>query len=549
MLRDYQKKAVDEIIQKLILNPILVSPTGSGKTYMGVHVVKELEKRTLWIAHREELLVQAKESLEQFGLPVGVISGRSRPSPLMNIQVASIQTLAARFDNEGLPECSLVVVDECHHAAAATYQGVLREAQDRGVPILGMTATPFRLDGRGLGFCGFGAIVEATSTRALVEEGFLHNPHVYAGTTMPDLRKVGRVMGDYRLSQLADAMNKPDLVGDVVATWKRLANDLPTICFAVDIEHSRSLCNEFNRAGVKAVHVDGGTGKDERSSVKYLMTDCGYKVLCNVNLFTEGWDLPMLECCIIARPTASLCLHLQMLGRIMRLHQGKDGCLVLDHAGNHLVHGPATRPIAYSLGGSILDSAHGYGMTTCPECYAIHDRAQKQCPSCGYIPLPSEKNAHVIRLEDGTLVEYSDSDFFVRDEYYKQLCEAAELMGYKPGWIAYRYYERFGVWPTVTSRGLLNVDEAGMDDKREVYKGLLQKARENGYKDGWASHKYKDQFGVWPGGFVDDVKKELDGDSGNGTRSLKEYIEGKQLKVTPSAITYSPDDDDEEDLF
>lgn len=300
-LRAYQRQAVEDVIAKLDHRPILVSPTGSGKTTMATEIVERLGVPTLWMAHRKELIDQAAERLEAHGLKTGIVMSGYDGDPEAQVQVASIQTLVRREK----PPARLIVVDECHHAAADSYQNVLAEYPDAHV--VGLTATPFRLDGRGLGDL-FGELVVAAWSDELCADGVLHKPRVWASKA-PDLRGVRVVAGDYNLGALAERSNTAELNADIVDTWRKHAAGRRTVAFAVDIAHSLAITKAFQDAGVTAEHLDGGTPRSERDDILDRLRAGKTLVVSNCMVLTEGWDLPALECAIIARPTASLNLH------------------------------------------------------------------------------------------------------------------------------------------------------------------------------------------------------------------------------------------------
>jgi superfamily II DNA or RNA helicase len=497
-LRAYQGPAVEEVLSLLPANPILVAPTGSGKTVMGCEIVRRLAVRTLWLAHRTELITQAMTAMFRIGVIPGAIKAGMPTNPGARIQVASVQT-AVRRDLPG--DIGLIVIDECHHATADQYQAVLE--QFPGVPVVGLTATPFRLDGRGLGDAGFGEIVVAATTRELVDAGTLHAPRVFAGRT-PDLRGVRKTGGDYNVGALAERTNTVPLVDNIVEHWRTLAPGLKTVAFAVDVEHSCAIANAFIRAGVPWGHIDGTTPTETRAAILQKLRRHEIHGLSNCMVLTEGWDLPALECAILARPTASLNLHLQMIGRIMRSSEGKDGCIVLDHAGNHHVHGLVTRPLEYSLAGKVTGESDPLGLRRCGACYLLYDPREPACPECGWVP---EKRS---MLEKGgeadDLYEFVE-DYAYRAELWNMFLAQAEAAGYKPTWAGFRYKERFGQWPILDAHNeLIDTDNATREQKSHVYRGLLATARRKGFKEGWASYRYKDMFGVWPKGFVTETR-------------------------------------------
>lgn len=514
-LRRYQHMAVQRVIDSLRSNPVLVAPTGSGKTVMGCALVNWLQRPTLWIAHRKELIDQAARTLEGYlDFPPGIIMAGYDPSELSQVQVASVQTLVRRV----MPHAELIVIDEAHHATACAYKEIIAEYPN--VPRVGLTATPFRLDGQGLGDM-FGELVVAAYTDELCSRGVLHAPKVYAGHS-PDLRGVKKSMGDYVTSQLAARMNETGLVGDIVETWLKRAEGKKTVAFAVNVEHSQSIMQQFRDAGIAAEHVDGGTPRGERDAILKRLRSGETTIVSNCMVLTEGWDLPALECAIIARPTASLNLHLQMIGRIMRAADGKDGCVVLDHAGNHHTHGLVTRRITYSLHGKNIGDKDPLGLRRCGACQLLYDPKLDACPECGWVPEKRETN---IANGSGALTEFGE-DFPYRREMYRLFAAQAEDAGFKQGWVGYRYFERFNEWPVVAFGDLVNPGDATKEEKAEVFRQLTEKANEKGFKPGWASHQYKNFFGVWPSGFVSEVRGATSGVSSQRVDRVKALLVG-----------------------
>jgi len=506
-LRDYQQRAVDNVIAALDRRPLLVSPTGSGKTTMATEIVERLGVPTLWMAHRKELIDQAAERLEAHGLKTGIVMSGYEPDPGAQVQVASIQTLVRRDK----PPAGLIVVDEAHHCAADSYQNVLAEYPD--ARLLGLTATPFRLDGRGLGDL-FGELVIAAWPDELCDSGVLHKPRVWASKA-PDLRGVRVVAGDYSLGALAERSNTAELNADIVETWKKRSAGMRTVAFAVDIAHSLAITKAFLDAGVPAEHLDGSTARSERDAVLGRLRRGETRVVCNCMVLTEGWDLPALECAVIARPTASLNLHLQMIGRVMRACEGKDGAIVLDHAGNHHVHGLVTRRLNYTLSDEKVGFSEPLGLRRCGNCGLLFGIAEPRCPECGWAPTPAEgAERHRPPIHGaGELAEFDDTSFEYRRQVWIQIEAQRMASGYKPGWSFYRFKDRFDVEPVVADGELIDPATASYAEKRAYFKHLTSIAVAKGFKPGWASYRFRDVFGQWPMGFVQAVRDEVAGES------------------------------------
>lgn len=502
-LRPYQQTAVAATLDALADDPILVAPTGSGKTTMAVDLVTRRHCRTLWLAHRRELIEQAAHRLEDFGLAVGIIKAGIAPFPLAPVQVASVQTLIRR----DVPRAGLIIVDECHHAAADTYGRILE--QYPGVPVVGLTATPFRLDGRGLGDI-FGHIIVAASVAELVQQEYLHAPKIWA-TKAPDLRGVKVTAGDYNRRQLAERANTADLRADIVKQWQAHAAGRRTVAFAVDVQHSRDIVAAFQEAGVPAEYVDGATPADERAAILGRLRAGETQIVSNCMILTEGWDLPALECAILARPTASLCLHLQQIGRVMRACPDKHGAIVLDHAGNHYAHGLVTRPLEYSLD---PDNKAGHtealGLRRCEACALLYPLSRRDCPDCGHVNAPGDRDRPQIH-GPGQMQRFDDWDY--KGALWNSIDAERQAMDYKPGWSYFRYIEATGERPLIIADELVDPAKATQEQKEAHYRRLLRMARAKEYQDGWAAHQFRDTFGSWPRGFVAQVRSELDRDA------------------------------------
>lgn len=461
VLRDYQARAVEQCESHLHqgLCPILVSPTGSGKTVTFVSLAQRLARKTLVVAHRRELIFQARHAVEEAGGVAGLILAGEPYEPDAPFQIASVQTLATR----GLPDgIDLAIIDEAHHATSPSYRKVVAKYPRR----LGATATPFRLDGKGLRTAGFDVIVVAAYTDDLCAQGTLHEPTVYAAPA-PDVSHVKVTAGDYNLAQLGDAVRAAHLDGKIVETWKKRADGRRTVAFTVDVAHAGSVVKAFLAAGVPAEMVSGETPKPLRAGILARLAAGITRVVANCAVLTEGWDLPALEAAIVARPTASLNLHLQMIGRIMRACPGKDGALVLDHAGNTYAHGLVTRRLLYSLDGKVKAAKGAAPLKNCPDCGRVIPAATRVCPECGYeFPREDktvERDVELVPVGHGDTFAMrahrwqrmrNDAERIVRwksESFWDGACEkrAAAIASTK-------YHARYGEWPIALGDRLLD---------------------------------------------------------------------------------------------
>jgi len=463
LMRNYQSKAVRQLSKCLAANPLLVSPTGSGKTVMLTKLCRRLSMRVLWVAHRRELITQAGDHLDHIGFS--------------NYKVTSVQKQARRPVDEDI---DLIVIDEAHHAISASqYQKLF----DSGLPIVGATATPFRLDGRGLGDM-FGRLVVAATPAELVAAGHIQEPVIYSHAA-PDMTGAKKIGGDWSKKELGQRSNKSKLRADIVETWLQKAKGLKTIAFASTIDHSKAIVRDFEAAGVRAEHLDGKTPKAERDAILARLRDGITPIVSNVGIVTEGFDVPALDCAIMARATASLCLWLQMCGRIMR---PEGYALILDHAGNALRHGSPTRPIEYSLAEGAKRPSEALGLKTCPDCLLLVKTGCRVCPDCGKDLSPVARALAAVQA--GQLVPFSD-----KQAVWKQINRDRA-----------KYKAIFGESPVVIDTILIEPNE---ENKRKIYAHYVQIAWDKGYKMGWARVQYKRIYGHFPGSALDSEVTKL----------------------------------------
>ena len=440
MLRPYQQQAVDGARAAVVAgrDPVVVIPTGGGKTVVGCAIVQGAVSRgrpVLWLAHRMELVDQAHQRLERHGIAAGIIMAGRDEDRAQLVQVASIQTLARR----ALPPARLIVLDEAHHVRAESYERLLQHYPEASV--IGLTATPVRLDGRGLGET-FDEIVAPVSCADLIEQGFLVEPRYFA-PSQPDFTGVRRLGGDYQQDEAAEVMR--GLTGNVVQHYQRLGNGGRAVVFACNVAHSQALVAAFNAAGIVAEHLDGDTPKAERQALLARLASGQTRVVSNCSVLTEGWDLPALEVCILARPTTSWALHLQMIGRVMR-PAGDKQAVVLDHAGNLVRHGFPTDPVEYDLSDSRrakpaddLPKAR-----VCKGCLATMPAA---ATTCGVCQQPFPVTAKPPLSESGGELREVKAGRDEKARYYEDLMFMARKAGYFRGWVSHQYRARFGVWP------------------------------------------------------------------------------------------------------
>jgi hypothetical protein len=311
-LRPYQLQALADLraeISRGVRRILLLAPTGSGKTVISSSIVAGAQERgrsVLFVAHRRELIDQCSRKLDDIGVDHGVMQGdHPRRRPWLPVQVASIQTLIRR---ELSRPPDIIIIDECHRARAASYQEICA-AHPRAI-VIGLTATPVRSDGKGLGTL-FDAMVKCPPVSEMIAQGYLVPIRAWTHPA-PNLKGVAKTAGDYDLGELAARMNRATLIGDLVTTWRKHAAARQTVVFAVNIEHSKAITAQFVAAGVRAEHLDGTTPDRERDGILRRLADGTTRVVSNCAVLTEGWDCPVTSCVVLARPTMSAGLYLQM---------------------------------------------------------------------------------------------------------------------------------------------------------------------------------------------------------------------------------------------
>jgi superfamily II DNA or RNA helicase len=458
-LRDYQLQAIQSArteTKRGIKRTVIYAPTGAGKTVIAEAVIRSAlarGKRVAFIANRVDLIKQTSRRLSK--ILHGIIQGDSTRNINENFLICSIQTVAKR----GLPFVDLIVIDEAHAVPGSKdYRKLL--ADYNNVPVLGLTATPFSRGmgayDRAIGGAIFESMVVASTIRELIDEGYLVDCDIFAPTE-PDLSNVklhkntfGEI--DYSEKDLAKAVNKPELVGDIVNHWLRLANKKPTVCFATNIAHSQQIVARFNAAGIKAEHIDCYTDPEERAAIINRVVSGVTKVISNVGILCEGWDFPACSVMILARPTRSLIRWVQMAGRILRPYEGKERGLILDHSGSAAYLGYPTDDLPLKLcDGNVGKSKSKLNLneeckaTKCNECSFIKPPKTWKCPACGHEPV---KKYNVEQVEgELKLVKRTKFNPPNKQSTYSQLLAIAKTRSYSDGWVSHKYREIYGVWP------------------------------------------------------------------------------------------------------
>jgi superfamily II DNA or RNA helicase len=396
------------------------------------------------------------QRLDRLGIDHGIIMGADkRRKPWLPTHIASIDTLHRR---ETVPEAQLLIVDEAHFAVTETWKGALARYPE--AKVLGMTATPIRLDGRGLGEV-FEVMVQGPQVNELIKMGHLV-PSRLIQPPGPNVSGVRRIGGDFNSKALAEVCDQKVIIGNIVQHWKKYAADRKTVSFAVNRAHAEHIAEMFRCEGVDCAYVDCNTSDEDRDRIWDELDNGNLRVVSSVGIISYGWDHPAVSAVIGARPTESTGLWLQQIGRGSRPHpeSNKQNLLILDHAGNtqrlDVLYEDDRK---WSLDGKVLESGRAAPVRTCPECYATFPAGHKTCPYCG-ADLAKQEDRSVPQI-DGELEEYKRerralspeewrTSFFTEEQRrkkYDYLVRITRERGYKPAYPAVKFKHMFGYWP------------------------------------------------------------------------------------------------------
>ena len=463
-LRDYQQDSIDGLRRSLMAGkrkPILVAPCGAGKTHIACAIIQgalEKDKKVLFLAPRRELIFQANNRLWDHKIDSGIIMAGEKRVPELPVQVASFDTIYARgIRNESMrmPPADIVIVDEAHLSIAKTRQDIINHYSE--AIVIGLTATPARGDGRGMGEI-YDDLVLSRTIGQLTDDGHLVPARYFAPST-PDLNKIKQTKSDYQVKELGEKMDKPKLVGDIIDNWKRICPDRQTVVFCVTKSHARHVYEAYLAAGITAGYLDSDTKLEERREILSDIQTGKIQVLVNIFVATFGWDCPPISCVVLARPTKNISLYLQTVGRGLRTNPGKDDCIIIDHTGAVEQHGFVDEDIPWTLDSDVdirdarekaLQEKSEPKEITCKNCQFIFKSA-RECPSCGYEMIPAGKP---IPVHQAKLSEISRPKVKMEDKqkFWTACMFKASHRGLKIGAAAYMYKKEFGVWPVKMDR-------------------------------------------------------------------------------------------------
>jgi superfamily II DNA or RNA helicase len=493
ILRPYQQDAVTKLWEAFDKDEksVLAAPTGAGKTALAARIFLQAREKGLRVAFCVPFLSLLDQTFMAFideGLDEDEMSLVQADNPLRDyskpIQICSVDTLVRRHQ---LPEVDIVVFDECHRQSKL-YARWMKEAPS--VKFAGLSATPWA---KGMADLWDDLIIVET-TRGLIDKGYL-SEYKYFAPTSPDLTGVRILAGDYHEGELGRAMNRPELIADIVRTWTEKAENRPTLCFCVTREHAKEVQSQFLKSGTPAGYCDAYSSIKERKQLIEQLRIGELKIIVNVGVLTTGLDAPFVSAIILARPTRSEMLFIQIVGRGLRKNTGKDNCLILDHSDSGLnlglpcaIHHEALLNGKTSKAAKAKEREERKDRTLkphkCVKCNHLHDQAIMICPNCGN-------------------VRKRVSDVVMREGYLSEL-------------------GRDG-----SQKASLNISH---EIRQDWYSGLLYICMEKNYSQGWAAHKFKEKFGVWPNDYRKSAKPP--------SSAVRSWVRSRQIAYAKAKEKY-----------
>lgn len=478
-LRPYQQRLIDKTIESIKKGNrrILIQlPTGGGKTAISSEIVKRCYNKgnkSIFCVHRQELLMQTYETYKKNDLSPAFIKSGLSTDVNNRLQIAMINTLANRLD--AYKDIDLIIYDECQHQACTTWSKVANHYKN--AVTIGLSATPCRLDGKQLNTF-FDDMVSEISVKDLIKQGYLVPYKYYAPNELDESDLVLGSNGEYTKDSVDLCVEKSRIIGNNISTYKQLCNGKRNVVFAASCKHGKEVCEQYNKAGIKAEYLDGGISNTERKATLSRFASGETKVLVNVELFSEGFDLPSLEVVSMLRPTHSLSIFLQQVGRGLRICEGKQEAIILDHVNNWKRHGMPDDERIWTLDGKVKtnrENGKSVAIKRCPECFYAHPPALK-CPNCGHV---YESDGRTIEQVDGQLVLIGSNEEKVlkRQEVIKattldDLVIIEKKRGFHPYWAEKQWQLKTGENLWLSLSGMTKIEKA------------------RGYSRGWAYARY-----------------------------------------------------------
>lgn len=442
-LRPYQEELVAQIraqYQAGHRSVLAVLPTGGGKTVIFSYITENAAargKKVLILVHRRELIRQTSTTLTSLGVSHGVIAASWKETNEL-VQVASVQTLARRFHKRTF-DPDLIIIDEAHHAVAGTWEKILNYYSS--AKLLGVTATPMRLDGRGLKDF-FNVLVTGPSVKKLTEEKFLVEARCFSIPQILDRKKLRKVGGDFVAEEVVQTLEDLHVNGNAIKEYKKHCSGAPAIVFCVTKKHAETMAAKFRDAGFRSAFLHDGVKAVTRKGLIDYLGKGELDILTSVNVISEGTDIPVVTAAILLRPTESEAMYLQQVGRVLRPAKGKKRAIIIDCVGNVLKFGLPSDERNYTLEGKEKEE-EAPPLKMCPKCYAMVPASTQICPECEHVFVVEQRKPFQpfaeVELTQVLEVQKPASQYVKKREIDSaetlgDLYRLAKKWGYRPGW-------------------------------------------------------------------------------------------------------------------
>jgi len=419
---------------------LIVSPAGSGKSIVIGEIARlttEKGGHVLFLVHRKELVDQITETFQESDVD------------LNHTTIMTVGRVVRRLDT--IPKPTLIITDETHHSLAKTYQKIYDYFPN--VAKLGFTATPWRLSGEGFNKT-YDVMVEGKQVQWLIDNSYLADFDYYAPKLINNNELKKSSTGDFSNDSITKSLENKAF-GDCVKHYQKLADGKQAILYAHSVPASKELAKQFILNGISAVHADAKTPKAERDKIMSDFKAGNIKILCNVDLISEGFNVPECGVVILMRPTASLVLYIQQAMRGMRFKL-KKRAIIIDHVGNIERFAPPNAQRNWSLDGRPKKNRERDPeldkFTTCPVCTCVYLKEDTQCPQCGYETIVEKQSG--LKIDKNSELEKIDTEHFEMVTNYvitkkpeqltslEELKAYAKIKGYKPGWVFFQQKQR-----------------------------------------------------------------------------------------------------------
>lgn len=451
-LRGYQAQLLELIRAEFRAghrSVLAVMPTGAGKgTTLAAMAYRAAARgnRVFILVHRGELVADLSRRLHLWGVDHGIIQGGRSMDLAQSVQIASVQTLVRRLDRVPAPD--LIIQDEAHHAHGGNTWGRILSAFPHA-RLIGKTATPQRLDGKGLGIKAggyFEAMVVGPDAAWLTDNGFLAPARTYCPPMDERISAIDNPDTQRGLDEAEEMLHEASAMGDAIDHYRRLIAPIykgTAIAFTTSCAHADGLAEAFRDAGIPAAQIRGGQSREERAQLLRDLGDGSLKVLTSCEVISEGVDIPSVTGAILHRPTGSLSVYLQQCGRVLRPCEGKPYAVICDHVGNTAKHGLVTDERQWSLEGRKKKKGSAAApVKICQTCFSAVPSLSTVCPVCGAPFLVAKREFTEV---DGELQEFTREQAkqlaiakkteVSRARSREDLERLAQIRGYKPGWV------------------------------------------------------------------------------------------------------------------